>query len=203
MNTVLVVDDNATLAYFAARNLERDLPELEVLTASSYQEARGIAREKRLALVVADIRLGEGNGIRLVEEFRQACPHLRAILISGAECPDLPANGLVSFLRKPYEAAQLSALVRSALTGLEDESLDAMPRLPIPCTGYDRHHLQNKLAGILMGLRALEADVRSSAHDRVAVCEILNRYVDGLAAEIREVSLALPACPSRSVMQHL
>lgn len=203
MNTVLVVDDNTTLGYFTARNLERDLPELEVLTASSCHEARGIAREKELALVVADIRLGEANGVSLVEEFMETCPDLRAILISGGTGPDLPQDGPVAFLQKPYEAAQLSALVRCALARRSAEPTVAAPRQPIPCKGYDRHNLQNKLAGILVGLRALETDIRSCAHDRTAVCEVLNRYVDGLAGQVKEVSLALPSCPAGKAMQRV
>ena len=90
---VLIVDDNPTLLHFTARNLQRDLGDVEVVTAVSCKTARSAAAERQPAVVVADLKLGDGSGLELVEEMSKTDPGLAAIIVSGEEIPPIEQHG--------------------------------------------------------------------------------------------------------------
>jgi DNA-binding response OmpR family regulator len=199
-NTVLIVDDNTTLAYFSARNLRSDIEELEVFTASSCAEAREVANRHHPSVVIVDLGLEDGNGLDLMREMKKDSPGLATVLISGEEPPPSSLNGLFGFLVKPYEAEDLVDLVRRALRAERPEPI-ARPgqEREIECRGYDFHHAQNRLAGLLAGLRAFGADLRAQADDAPAVRETVDEYIDRLCGVVVEVSEMLPRCPANKV----
>lgn len=196
MRTVLIVDDNVTLAYFTARNLIRDIPDLDVITSASCSEAKVEAARVRPSLIIADYKLQDGSGHTLIREIRQTYPNVAAILISGENVPeDLLGQGLFGFLQKPYEAEALLNLVKSALIDSKPPIRNPQGALSVQCKGYDRHLVQNRLAGLLAGLRAFGADLRFQAEDPQAVLQVLDEYLDRLCRVVVEVSGMLPDCP--------
>ena len=198
MRTVLIVDDNVTLAYFTARNLMRDIPDLDVITSASCSEARIEAARARPSLIIADYKLQDGAGHELIREIRDTYPGAAAILISGESVPeDVLAAGPFTFLLKPYEAQSLLNLVRSALMEEQPPIGNPEAALSVQCKGYDRHLVQNRLAGLLAGLRAFGADVRFQAEDPQAVVQVLDEYMDRLCRVVVEVSGMLPDCPMK------
>jgi DNA-binding NtrC family response regulator len=197
MRTVLIVDDNVTLAYFTARNLQRDIADLEVVTSSSCSEARIAAAKKAPSVIIVDYKLQDGDGYELIREISSADPDMASILISGEAVPERVLNGdLFGFLLKPYEAEALLSLVNSALTDRKPPARSSENAPLAECEGYDRHLVQNRLAGLLAGIRALGADVRFHANDPKCVSEVLDEYLDRLCDVVVEVSQMLPRCPA-------
>jgi two-component system response regulator RegA len=195
-NTVLIVDDNPTLLYFTARNLQRDLEGVEVVTATSCETARAAAAERPPSVVVADLKLGDGNGLELLEELARSHPGMAGIIVSGEEIPRSNTTILFGALTKPYEAEALVTLVTNALQIDAERPVPAEKPLPVPCEGYDRHDLQNSLAGLLAGLRAFGADLSERASDPAAVTRTVDEYLDRLCSVVVEISRKLPACPA-------
>jgi DNA-binding NtrC family response regulator len=194
MRTVLMVDDNASLAYFTARLLQRGIDGLDVMTALSASEARSAIRHHHPSVVISDIKLPDGNGVELVQELVRDNPDMPAILISG-EVPSPGAlSNLFGFLLKPYEADALVDLVKRALEGQRAVPKIAVPQLTYACRGYNRHQMQNRLGGVLVGLRAMGADLRSSSHDATEIDRILDDYLDNLCEAVMEVAHGLPVC---------
>ena len=197
MSTVLIVDDNAMLAFFTARNLQREIEGLDVITAGSVAEARRAVQQNRPSLAIVDVQLADGCGIDLVNELRALYSGTPVILISGETPPESVSADLFGFLLKPYEAEAIVDMVHQALAGETRSEEEARPPLPLPCTGYDRHKIQNRLATLLAGLRTLGADLGTRGHDPRVVNRILNEDIEELCATVMEISHGLPVCPTK------
>src|SRR3954469_6776085 len=79
-------------AFRQALSLLLDLePDLEVVgQAGSLAEARGSLLD-RFDVMVLDLFLPDGSGTILIEEVRQAAPHLSTVVLTGSVDPDLHA----------------------------------------------------------------------------------------------------------------
>ncbi|MBL9193233.1 MAG: PAS domain S-box protein [Opitutaceae bacterium] len=118
--TILLVEDDATLRRFATLALEAF--GYRVLAASNGQEAVALwqAGGDRCDLVLTDMVMPEGmTGLELVERLREMKPGLRAIVSSGYSTeitrPGVLTKAGVVYLPKPYETRTLAEVVRSAL----------------------------------------------------------------------------------------
>ncbi|MBI5249738.1 MAG: response regulator [Desulfomonile tiedjei] len=195
MKTVLIVDDNTTLAYFTARSLQKNIQGIEVITAVSCREARAKSAGKSPSVVIVDIKLPDGSGLELVRELSESLPQMRAIVVSGNELPRNVYGRFFGSLKKPYGEEVLLALVRRALD--QDLSAAAMSRRdppgqdrPAPSSGYDRHHVRNRFAGLLAGLRALQGDLKAQADDPPAIRRLAEEDVErlfGIAIELADI----------------
>ena len=197
MSTVLIVDDNATLAYFTARNLQREISGLEVMTVVSAADAKSAVKKKRPSIVISDVKLTDGCGIDLVRELRGLYPGIIVILISGELPPESVRRDLFGFLLKPYEAEAIVDMVNQALTACPPRAENTQVSHSVLCDGYDRHKLQNRLATVLAGLRNLGADLHAQGHDPVVVNRIVRNDIEELCATVIEISHGLPICPAQ------
>jgi ActR/RegA family two-component response regulator len=195
MSTVLIVDDNAMLAYFTARNLQREIKGLEVIIAASVAEAKRAVHQTRPSLVIVDVKLSDGCGLDLVKELTALYPGISGILISGEVVPASVRPDLFGFLLKPYEAEAIVDMVRQALAGNSPSPETPPASPPLPCKGYDRHKIQNRLAILLAGLRNLGADLTAQGNDPRVVDRILHEDIEELCATVMEISHGLPVCP--------
>jgi DNA-binding NtrC family response regulator len=197
MLKVLIVDDNTTLAYFTARNLERDIRGLRVSTASSCAEARKKAGEDSFAIVIVDLNLSDGSGADLIDEILSQSPEISAILISGETPSEEIKPNIFGFLNKPYEAPSLSELVRSALSKQPKkpyrEQDQAKASTTSECEGYNSHRVRNQLSALLAGLRSFGTDLRANAHNAEAVNKTVDEYLETLCDHVREVNKELSA----------
>jgi CheY-like chemotaxis protein len=195
MQRILIVDDNTTLAYFTARNLERDIQDLTVSIAASCADAREQIEENFFSVMITDLNLSDGNGLDFVNEVRSRFPEMSAILISGEEPPHELRSDLHGFLRKPYEAPSLSALVRGALAKEPESFRQAVDVSALEkCRGYNHHYVRNQLSALLAGLRAFGADLREGASSPETVNKTVDEYLDRLCGYVHEVTKELPVC---------
>lgn len=188
MPTALIVDDNLTLAFFTARNLRHDVPNLEVITAATCREARRTAQKYSPRIVIADYKLADGNGGDLARELRIMLPDSLFIIISGERVPSADLKEAFGFLQKPYDAVELANLVKTGLPVAPSAPAGTMVQEPCGPVDYDGHAVQNKLATLLVGLRALDADLRAHSHNDERITGILDKYIAGMSASVMEVS---------------
>lgn len=191
----LVVDDNSLLVYFTAKNLERDVEDLQVLTALSCQEARIQAAEHHPSVLIVDYGLEDGNGLDLIAELSLNQPGVEAILISGQEVPGVESANVFASVRKPYEARMLADIVKDALEHSRPVSKVEKVQGIVSCAGYDRHRVENHLGSLLAGLRAFGKEVQARAHEPEEVIALSDEYLDRLCSLVLDVSRLLPSCP--------
>ena len=111
MPTILIVDDHRVTRLGLAEMLTD--AGYSVVTAGSFQEARGILREALPDLLIADVRLGSFNGLQLVINYR-----VPAIVITGYADSVLEAEARrvgADYLVKPVDRDELLAMIREKL----------------------------------------------------------------------------------------
>ena len=114
---VLAVDDDET----ARRNLVLALAResCEVVTAASSREALELLEAREFDVLLTDLRLGQGDGMELLERTRARWPDTRVVVITGyASIPsavEAVKKGAFQYLAKPFAIDELRSTVRRAL----------------------------------------------------------------------------------------
>lgn len=115
---VLVVDDEADLLATYDRLLRRH--GYRTIAAGSQQAALAALEGEPLALIIADLRLPDGDGLDVVRAARARRPPPPVIVVTGfASEPSRRqalAAGATAYLAKPFSTSALTTLVREALT---------------------------------------------------------------------------------------
>ncbi len=112
---VLLADDEAALAGAVARQLRRSGH--SVYVAISAAECRRLFEECKASIDVAviDVLLGDGNGRRLAEQFRDARPDLGIVLISATAGSSISGSSAPDrILLKPFDVAELADAIEEA-----------------------------------------------------------------------------------------
>lgn len=148
---ILVVDDEA-----AVRDVLRDILEgegYEVVAVGSAAAALKEADQKSFALLLADIRMPEIDGLELVRRFRALDPQVVPVLITGY--PSLETaraaihQGAYDYILKPFKKDELCAAIAAALkrreriSGVEKaahevEDLEKTKRQPLEVPAHER-----------------------------------------------------------------
>jgi DNA-binding NtrC family response regulator len=119
--TILVVDDEATILAVTVRMLEQ--LGYTVLSAQTAAEAISLARSHGdvICMLVTDVVLRETNGRALAQELVQLLPDLCVLYMSGYAADVVAVRGVVeeglNLIAKPFTRDQLTAKVRAALDG--------------------------------------------------------------------------------------
>ncbi len=128
---VLVVDDEADILELLELTLLR--MGLEARRAMSVAEALALLKSGDFALCLTDMRLPDGEGLRLVEYIGEHCPNLPvAVITAHGNMENAVAAlkaGAFDYLSKPVSLDQLRVLVKSALN------------LEVPSAGEKNHDL--------------------------------------------------------------
>ncbi|RAI03306.1 two-component system response regulator [Acuticoccus sediminis] len=112
---LLIVDDDAAFGQRLARAMEKRGFVTDV--AESAQDAGHMAERNPPDYAVVDMRLGDGNGLEVVERIRRRKPDARAVILTGygniATAVTAVKLGAVDYLAKPADADEVfSALTR-------------------------------------------------------------------------------------------
>jgi putative two-component system response regulator len=110
---VLVVDDDSSLRETFGSVLPGIGYTCEV--ASDYSSALEKLRLNYFDLVISDIRMGEKDGLELMQEAKRIQPHLDFIIMTGY-APEYSYNdiinaGAIDFIAKPFELGELKAKI--------------------------------------------------------------------------------------------
>ena len=138
-NTLLLVDDDEPFLRRLAKAMEKR--GFSVETALSVAEGRDIAIARPPAYAVVDLRLGDGNGLDVVEALRNRRPDSRVVVLTGygaiATAVAAVKIGATDYLSKPADAAD----VMKALLSPEGE-LPPPPENPMSADRVRWEHIQ-------------------------------------------------------------
>ena len=117
MARILIVDDEASLRDSLKRSLERDGH--ETVTAADLRSGRRELAEGGFDLLISDIRLGDGSGLDLIADARQASAALRIVALTAYGSVELAVEamrrGADDFLEKPFRPDVLRSHLERAL----------------------------------------------------------------------------------------
>ena len=114
---VLVVDDEADFLATYDRLLRRH--GYRTISAGSREAALAVLEAEPLALVIADLRLSDGDGLDVVRAARAHLHPPPVIVVTGFASEQSRrqalAAGATAYLAKPFSTSALTSLVREAL----------------------------------------------------------------------------------------
>jgi DNA-binding response OmpR family regulator len=134
--TVLVVDDRSMARRIASRILSEE--GFRVLEADGMGEAVEVLAQARgrIDLVMLDVVLADGDGVRLARQIHEEWPTQRILFMSGFAAEVLARNGLrdldVPFLAKPFTRSELLTKVAEALDRPIPQPRNQTPAGPNP-----------------------------------------------------------------------
>ncbi len=113
MNRILVVENEPDLAVTYDRLLRRE--GYRVMTAGSRIEALKTLESAPPALVIADLRMPDGDGLDIIRAACASTPRIPVIVVtafaSRAARDAARASGASAFLAKPFVASVLLRLI--------------------------------------------------------------------------------------------
>ncbi len=159
--TILIADDDAPFRLRLARAMESR--GFAVATAENVATALGALKKEPPAFAVIDLRLGDGNGLEVVEALHRERPDSRAIVLTGygniATAVAAVKFGAVDYLSKPADADDvIKALL--AKPGLKPQP----PENPMSADRVRWEHIQRVYE--LCGQNVSETARRLNMHRR-------------------------------------
>jgi two-component system response regulator RegA len=137
--SLLIVDDDAPFLRRLARAMESRGFAVEVAESVAEGIAKSRARPPKFAVV--DLRLGDGNGLDVIEAIRKGREDTRVIVLTGygniATAVTAVKLGAVDYLSKPADADDIYA----ALTQRPGEKAD-VPENPMSADRVRWEHIQ-------------------------------------------------------------
>ena len=137
--SLLVVDDDGPFLRRLGRAME--IRGFAVTLADSVAEGRAAIKTGAPRFAVVDLRLGDGNGLELIEEIRKARDDTRIVMLTGygniATAVNAVKLGAIDYLSKPADADD----VYVALTREADEKVEP-PENPMSADRVRWEHIQ-------------------------------------------------------------
>ena len=137
--SLLLLDDDQALRTRMGRALEAR--GFQVTTAESVAEATQLLRDKAPAFAVLDMRLEDGNGLKIVEAVREKRQDARIVMLTGygaiATAVAAVKMGATDYLAKPADADEIT----QALLG-SGEMLPPPPENPMSADRVRWEHIQ-------------------------------------------------------------
>ncbi|MGR3462089.1 MAG: ActR/PrrA/RegA family redox response regulator transcription factor [Roseovarius sp.] len=137
--TLLLVDDDEPFLRRLAKAMEKRGFEVEMAESVAAGRASALARPP--AYAVCDLRLGDGNGLDVVETIRERRPDARIVVLTGygaiATAVAAVKIGATDYLSKPADATDITnALLAS------DADLPPPPENPMSADRVRWEHIQ-------------------------------------------------------------
>ncbi|MDQ0314000.1 two-component system response regulator RegA [Amorphus orientalis] len=137
--TLLIVDDDHAFVQRLARAMEKRGFETE--TSETIEDAIARIESNPPAYAVVDMRLGDGNGLDVVDRLRQVRPDARSVVLTGygniATAVTAVKLGAMDYLSKPADADDV---VTALLRNPEDRA--APPDNPMSADRVRWEHIQ-------------------------------------------------------------
>jgi two-component system, NtrC family, response regulator len=113
---ILVVDDEESIR----RLMEKELNSMRrnVCSADSARHALELIEQQQFDVIVLDIRLPDGDGIDLLEKFKQCIPDVEVVLITGygnvENAVEAMKLGAYDYITKPFTLDRVELVVEKA-----------------------------------------------------------------------------------------
>jgi signal transduction histidine kinase len=170
---VLVVDDDPGMLSLAHLLLAEDYALCAVQTRA---EALATLKDADFRVLIADLHLPDGSGLDVLASARRELPDLEGILMTGHTSVETATSavelGLHAYMSKPFDAAELERMVRTAM-----EKSEFRRRLRLKKEQLERTNAE--LHSALEQLRA--AQQAQIEHERLAS---IGMIAAGIAHEI-------------------
>lgn len=117
MDRILVVDDDQNIIKVIKLRLEAE--GFHVSVANNGKDAIELVKDNIFDLAILDLKLGNENGIQIMEDIHQIYPELPSIIltaygtIEGAVAA--MKKGACTFLKKPFEHSELLSQIKNCL----------------------------------------------------------------------------------------
>lgn len=168
---ILVVDDEADLRELLEITLLK--MGLDVDSAATVREARGLLAEQTYALVLTDMRLPDGLGLELV---REVAAHHRSTPIAVITAYGSAENAVVAlkagafdYVSKPVVLDDLRTMVRSALKLSDQGTARPAGQGPAQHMGQDAEQGNSRLLGQSRAMQALRAQIERLARSQAPI----------------------------------
>ena len=116
-NTVLVVDDDASIRFLCRVNLEFD--GWTVSEAATVAEARAAVADGDIAVVLLDVHVGAESSLDFLADLRAHHPGLPVAMLTGSVgTPTLEGVIVDAVISKPFRPEELTATIRSLASRL-------------------------------------------------------------------------------------
>lgn len=211
MARVLVIEDNADLAYGLRNNLE--IEGHEVIVAGDGSSGLSAAQRNRIDLVILDLMLPGLDGFRVLKQLRERDTAIPVLVLTARSEESDKVRGLRlgadDYVTKPFGVLELLARVE-ALLRRRDQALPARPIDRFGAIEVDRGARVVRRDGQPVALAPRELDLllalldaggaalsRASLMDRVwgYQADVLSRTVDTHMAELRRKLEPDPSAP--------
>jgi DNA-binding NtrC family response regulator len=117
LGTILVVDDDAVARGLLADALRKDGYEVQEAAGGADAVERG--RRTWFDVVLTDIRMGEVNGLTVLQEFKQLSPDTSVVLLTAFGSLDGAIEGIklgaYDYLAKPFKKEEIRLVVKRSL----------------------------------------------------------------------------------------
>ncbi|MET4102911.1 two-component system response regulator RegA [Roseovarius sp. MBR-78] len=137
--TLLLVDDDEPFLRRLAKAMEKRGFDVEI--AESVAAGRASVMARPPAYAVCDLRLGDGNGLDVVEAIRERRPDARVVVLTGygaiATAVAAVKIGATDYLSKPTDATDIT---NALLAG--DADLPPPPENPMSADRVRWEHIQ-------------------------------------------------------------
>ena len=123
--TILLVEDNGGDVEMFLRTVEDELPrgedeDVELVIAARAEGGLKILEERRVDLVIADVRLPGMSGIELLQRIQAMDRRIPVIMISWVDSVDTAVEamrcGAFDYITKPFEKLDLAARIHRAMS---------------------------------------------------------------------------------------
>ncbi|HET9239010.1 MAG TPA: sigma-54 dependent transcriptional regulator [Oligoflexus sp.] len=121
VKTLLVIDDDRVLRYSIQKSLKS--PELDVLQASTAQEALLLIYQSVPDVILLDLRLNETSGLDVLKEIKKIHPNLPVIMFTAFSTTktaiEATKYGAFEYLLKPVNLNKLQLTIEKALLSVQ------------------------------------------------------------------------------------
>ncbi|HVZ78015.1 MAG TPA: response regulator, partial [Gemmatimonadaceae bacterium] len=158
--TCLIVDDEPPLRQVLVHLMRGD--GFDCLEAGNGREALDLLEQRRVTLVISDLRMPKMDGMELLREVRARYPDTAVVMITAVADVDVAVSclaiGAMDYLTKPFHLEEVRARVSQALERrrLVLENRDYQERLEERVQAQSRRLEELFLAGIQSLAEALE-----------------------------------------------
>jgi len=130
---ILIVDDEPIVGDRLKPFLAKDGHQVEIFTDPASAMSR--LEEKEFDIVISDIRMGEIDGIQIMEKVLEKSRRIKVIMITGYATMELAreslTKGAFDFIAKPFKLKEIRQTIKNAVDALQESDHANLSRTAI------------------------------------------------------------------------